>query len=639
MSQAVYYQAKNIRTYPSGNSVDEGKLNLEENLTQILTRITKRNFVLSKDHFKLSLSNNIVTVTSGKANIKGYCLETDTSIQVGPPDSSIPVVSGEYTTIYLCMKLAFDGSSHVLGDVNGNDGRKYFYGAYLGWFVESNIDDFTLVLGTAKWDGKNIKDLEENPDKDQVIDSNNIKIFPGISLMKFVDLLPDIFISKDGDRVQSGKGGNFYGRLYGMTSRSDTSYGIQLGCQSKNDSYFELKPITASNTDVTKKAILESATNPMLKLGYSTLKYVSNTLDVSGADVAIQNNVTINKTLHVNTGGSATASGNHYDFYSDRYEHSFKGSDKYIIKTIHTVTNSAKNSEITFQNESKSIWSGMNYDYTSKVLKIYGLNSKFSIQMPMEAQGLLVDEVRFRDGGTNTRYINYQNLVLGNSTGSMTYQGSDHTIRLSSTGTTSGLYISGSDGTNTILQNKITIIAAPAEFKMNNVTLNVGSNSTEMRVNATHTEFTGTIRATKVYNAVYNDYAEAYEKVDENDIVEPGDIICLDVPTGKYRKIQSYSDAKLAVGVCSDTYAQLLGGEQGMSEEEILKKYIPVGLAGRVYVKVDPDREILPGDLLESNANGVAVKAYSIEYSLGQIIGKALGEPKDGKVLMQIMLI
>lgn len=640
MPQAVYYQAKNIRTYPSGNSVDEGKLNLEENLTRIVTRITKRNFVLDKNHFKLSLKDNIVTVTKGKANIQGYCIETDVPIEVGPPDSSIPVIEDEYTDIYLCMKLALDGSDHVLGDVNAEDGRKYFYGTYLGWYIKDDIDDLTLVLGTAKWDGKNIKDLEENPDKTQVIDSSNINIFPGLSLMKFIDLLPDIFISKDGNKVQDGKGGNFYGQLYGMTSRSDESYGIRIGCTSKNSSSIELKPVTANALDAEKKVIIEAATNPMLKLGYSTMRYVNKTLDISGANVVIQNKTTVNKTFHVNPQGRPGASGNHYDFYEDRYEHSFIATDTYIIKTSHNIKSDDQSSEITFQNKDKSIWTGINYSYSFKILKIYGLDSKMDVQMPMEAQKILAEELRFKDTLGNTHYINSANLDLGNATGGLVYgsSGSNHTLTLRSSGNTT-LNIIGSRGSNTITETGMSITAAPAEIAMNGVTINVGEGSTEMSVNASHSEFSGTLRATKVYNAVYNDYAEAYEKVNEDDVVEPGDIICLDVPTGKYRKVNSYSDAKLVVGVCSDTYAQLLGGEKGMTEEEILKKYIPVGLAGRVYVKVDPNHEVLPGDLLETNSQGLAVKAYDLEYSLGQIIGKALGQPKDGKVLMQIMLI
>ena len=70
-----------------------------------------------------------------------------------------------------------------------------------------------------------------------------------------------------------------------------------------------------------------------------------------------------------------------------------------------------------------------------------------------------------------------------------------------------------------------------------------------------------TVNGGRVFNAVYNDYAENYEKQDILEIIEPGDIICVDDITGKYRKIRTMSDLKLVVGVCSNTYGFLLGGE------------------------------------------------------------------------------
>lgn len=133
-----------------------------------------------------------------------------------------------------------------------------------------------------------------------------------------------------------------------------------------------------------------------------------------------------------------------------------------------------------------------------------------------------------------------------------------------------------------------------------------------------------------------SDYAENYRKHNILEIIEPGDIVCLDDASGSYRKVNKISDLKLVVGVCSDTYGFLLGGDKNLSKERQALEYIPVGVSGRVYVKTD-DNSILPGNLLKSDINAKAVRAHA-GYDTGCIIGKALGTPKNGKVYMQIML-
>ena len=44
-----YYLANNIIVYPTNNSInDEGKLNIEKNMSSIVTRITERNYCLKE---------------------------------------------------------------------------------------------------------------------------------------------------------------------------------------------------------------------------------------------------------------------------------------------------------------------------------------------------------------------------------------------------------------------------------------------------------------------------------------------------------------------------------------------------------------------------------------------------------------
>ena len=149
--------------------------------------------------------------------------------------------------------------------------------------------------------------------------------------------------------------------------------------------------------------------------------------------------------------------------------------------------------------------------------------------------------------------------------------------------------------------------------------------------NATRINYDGYLYATRVYGAVYNDYAEFFEKGEE---VEPGDVISKKKGENKYIKSQ-HSHDNMVVGVYSDSYGHCLGGAGSANDEE---NFIPVGLAGRVDVKVYG--KIEEGDLLVASFyKGVAMKAD--KYIPGTVIGKALeGNTEDfGKIKMLIMNI
>lgn len=150
----------------------------------------------------------------------------------------------------------------------------------------------------------------------------------------------------------------------------------------------------------------------------------------------------------------------------------------------------------------------------------------------------------------------------------------------------------------------------------------------------------------RVYNAVYNDFAETYEKDNKEEIAKPGDLITLNPETGKYYICDKFED-NLVVGVQSNTYAFLAGGNRIDSTQDIIDledEYFTVGLCGKVWVNVIENSYIKPGDLItSSNVKGKACKS---EYKTqGTIIGKSLSKPKyfdsqnEYKILMQIMMI
>lgn len=137
-------------------------------------------------------------------------------------------------------------------------------------------------------------------------------------------------------------------------------------------------------------------------------------------------------------------------------------------------------------------------------------------------------------------------------------------------------------------------------------------------------EVTGTINGSKVYNGVWNDYAELFEKGEET---EAGDIVCLDILSNKEQYIKADENSKRIIGVHSDTFAHLIGGENLENFEDNFKKFIPVGLAGRVNVKVKGKVEI--GDyIVPSDEKGIG-RAYNKETDDRDMIIGFLVESDD----------
>lgn len=97
---------------------------------------------------------------------------------------------------------------------------------------------------------------------------------------------------------------------------------------------------------------------------------------------------------------------------------------------------------------------------------------------------------------------------------------------------------------------------------------------------------TGTLTATQVFNAVYNDYAEFFPRGGDT---ERGDIIACDETSTREQYVKATDKSQCVVGVHTEEFAQIIGGLQvedgkGVLETNI-QKFIPVSMAGRVHVK------------------------------------------------------
>lgn len=144
---------------------------------------------------------------------------------------------------------------------------------------------------------------------------------------------------------------------------------------------------------------------------------------------------------------------------------------------------------------------------------------------------------------------------------------------------------------------------------------------------------TDDVRARRVYDAVYNDYAEFVPRGEQT---EPGDIVALDMSAQAESYIKATPDSVSIGGVHTGEYAMLIGGEPAEPGEDFvqknLPKHIPVALAGRVHAKVLGP--VKPGDrIVLSDIPGVGRAAEGI-VDPRKVVGYAVEASRDPGISM-----
>ena len=144
----------------------------------------------------------------------------------------------------------------------------------------------------------------------------------------------------------------------------------------------------------------------------------------------------------------------------------------------------------------------------------------------------------------------------------------------------------------------------------------------------------GSFAAYKIYNAVFNDYAEGFEFDLMAGKPEPG-LVYIQTDRGL---VKSYKKSdKATIGVYSDTAAMILGSDGLVTEINAEGNKIPIGLAGKVKVWVNEKLEI--GDKLVSGKNGFAKKANLFDRIFSRnILGKVL-EPSCCKNKKRVWML
>lgn len=137
----------------------------------------------------------------------------------------------------------------------------------------------------------------------------------------------------------------------------------------------------------------------------------------------------------------------------------------------------------------------------------------------------------------------------------------------------------------------------------------------------------GTITGTKVFGAVYQDFAEVYEK-DEQEKIEPGDIVYIR-EDGKVSKVTSKADTNKVIGIVSENPGICLGTNLFTDTTRC-----EVAIIGKVYVKTN-DKNLNVGDIVVASESG-ATKLTSFTEQYDIILGKVIEKTKDNKVKIRL---
>ena len=207
----VFYNGNNITCYPSSNSTDNGKLNLEFNMARLVTRLSSKNFCILNPSFEITTYTDPLTgvktlqVGPGQASINGMDLIMTDNIYIDPPLDTD-------TKYYLAFHLHRDPSDNVRGDLTvGVDVT--FEGLSLSYYTDKGENDKDrLNLGTIIWDGTDFT-ITEDEDKYGRIWAEDIlcKLLDSkhpdttrILLQDWLYNVPDWYFSKEGDTIYNG---------------------------------------------------------------------------------------------------------------------------------------------------------------------------------------------------------------------------------------------------------------------------------------------------------------------------------------------------------------------------------------------------------------------------------------------------
>ena len=168
---------------------------------------------------------------------------------------------------------------------------------------------------------------------------------------------------------------------------------------------------------------------------------------------------------------------------------------------------------------------------------------------------------------------------------------------------------------------------ASLEFLNTGTSVRIYVNGNSVGATFTASNFTAPL----IYNAVFNDYAEFYEKGEDT---EPGHIIALSQNSNNELYVKASKENPNIVGVHSDSFGHIVGGESPLNNEDPIeynkKNFIPVGLVGRVKTFISGPVEKGDKIKLSPTIPGVGVKYQNFSSdNTANIIGFVVESDQD----------
>lgn len=685
----VNYNYDEIIAFPSSNATDQGVQYTEGNTQKVVLRITEMNYTRTMNDFvprrtssspyKVNLyahydikAKKPVNDKSGLANIKGYAVRVQPGVilQTGlpqPDELSVqttlspndPKYLEEYEEhvgyAYLCLQVIFDQNKNLRGD-DFVSGTKKMMGIHLiyctGAYYRKNKDTL-LLLGWVNSDGS---DIVDNEDKVSRIDPDSI-------VLK---------IEGDPTRDPWNKPFPTYPPRQSATLNTEYINNLMKG-------YYVSKGGDNEYDDITFRVKPEKYDDP--KFSWKTQDRSSNNFAIRLVKDSANNGLIVVKTHNDSTSAFSTVrTPNKFGFYQGSYKGNVQTTDAEITYSTNLSTTVFSSGRLVkINNTDGAIRLTQRRDATGANKSMLGLESVKTTHNGVETGNVIwgTNNVgNISDTDYTTRYTGNINYLSDGSGFIKSVQGTAanpkaNTITLVNNGSVNQIQVEGYLANSpqpslllkkTTLQGSLTLSTSNTTGFKNVIELRdnlvvkkntvsglgghiqaegfIYSGSATDPTNAAQVsvpEFVnnnasgnptyrqralkpGDIYGTQVWSAVYNDLAEMFE-VDEDEDIKPGDVIACSMTRNIYTKVNK-DNRRSVVGVVADNSGFILGGYDGD------KKYVPVALAGRVWVNIPEDLDFEKGNWLYINSLGeLAISETLNDTSLGKIV-----EIADSKV-------
>lgn len=605
-----YYLSRNAYVYPSSNADDGGEDNTEYNLKTMTDKLAVKSFIIMRpgkyeDYFNIKVldasdDSQVLTVTSGECCIGGYyCSLGNIEVKVNSIEDAKDLKPG--TKYNIIIQLYKDSSNNVRGDgTSVIDGSRECRGVALVLVTDEVLKDLStsdyLLLGDVTTDGRSrLK-----------VNSITYNIF------RYSFLNIDMIITNNDMKIEDWVLYNLrhLNQLSYYKNESDETPRATLTLSSENGKDTFVYQITGTNIkyDITD---IENRTHVAPLRGRTELR----TPSIVDTDLSTYNGESL----------LIARSDHHHD---GRYV--IRNEESAVTQTIKTPVVLTKNVTVDslIANKNSTFNQNLNVKGALTSPKIKASTSLISegvldVAGSSSLKGNVSVGGHATIGSTSipTDLTMYRNLNVEGLSGSINVRGGDIRV-VPQAGTTKGtISIDNPEDSKNPYIKLWTDVATHANKKGH---IDITGNLTAG----------GEVRASKVYNAVWNDYAELYLKKDPDRPSIPGTVICKTSGKLTYEP-STKKNRRLVVGVVTDTYGHILGGDEDKSLEDNLLTHYAVAVSGRVRVKVKPGVFVKEGDLLCADDKGYAtVKRF---FTRGTVIGKAL-ESGKGKVLVQVML-